>query len=183
MKTLFKPLSLGLVAMALAGCPHPPDPTKPVLIEEDWSFPARPGAEPAVALVAEPETVNVGQTFSLKLVCYNTDGMYGATVHLPYDPSQMRISDILAGPYSGVPHAVVVGTKEDQLGRVSFGSTYTDTTTSSKGSGVLFKVKAQAASAGVAQFVVDPTDIALLDRSGGPIASKAGRAVATLIVR
>lgn len=160
--------SMLVLAAALVGCGSGPTESKLPIDSEDWSFPAG-GSEVAATMLAQADTVNVDGKFDLKFVCYNVSGMYGTTMRLEYDAERVRVDQVVAGPFAGGVHGIAVGRADEADEVVRFASTYTDSTRASTGSGVLFKLKCTALSAGRPRFRVRATDISFVARSGAVV--------------
>jgi len=162
-----------VIAMSLVGCGSGPTHPKLTQDSEDWSFPAG-GTEAAATMIAQAaavqvDTVKAGGQFDLKFVCYNVSGMYGSTVRLEYDAERVRIDQVITGPFAGGAHGIAVGRADESEGVVRFASTYTDSTQSSSGSGVLFKLKCTALTTGRSRFRIRGSDLSFVVRSGADV--------------
>lgn len=133
---------------------------------EDFSFLAK--TDTAVTLYSDGSTVSAGQTFDVKLICYNVDSTFGSSFEVFFTKARLQVLDVIVGPFfSPSDQTVQLKKIENDSGRVSFGISYVrNSGRVAFGSGVVCKIRFQAIAVGTAQVSFNQSKVELRKAEG-----------------
>ncbi|MFN0157504.1 MAG: hypothetical protein ACKVRP_05445 [Bacteroidota bacterium] len=147
---LWASIVITTISMCIAGCD---DTTTKPIIEEDWSF--QPDSTKfSVSLVSVSDTVDSGKTFEVKVVFYNIEELFGASMEIAFSHDIIEILGVTTGPhFSPADARLVVSRIDTSLVQVSYGITFVaGSGLTAPRSGVVMKMRCRAKNRGVAAF-------------------------------
>ena len=165
-------IAAGGILLALAGCGSNNNSTQPK-VPGPWDFPASP--KTAISLYADATTHAVGDSFDVKVVAYNLQSVFGASLQINYPSALLGIGQFY---YNPTPFAdpgsyfVLPVRNEAGANRVSTGFTFLrGSHRQISGSAVVMRLRCRAIAVGTARLKFDPTVLAVQDSTGNPIAN------------
>ena len=116
-----------------------------------------------VRVVPESEWVRAGKTTVVEVVVEQVSGLYGAEIHLAFDPEALEVIDLDATepgiqiepgtlPY---PDFVVLNRADNQAGTVDYAATQMPPNTPGSGEGIIARVTFRAKKASTSEIQID----------------------------
>jgi hypothetical protein len=151
-------------ALIFFSCSKKDTPVSPE--SEDWSFPN--STKFSVTLYCDKQSINVGESFEVKLILYHIDAVLAAAFEINYNSNIIEASEILSGPYFSSDSNVIMLKKiEPDSNRISYGISYKISTGKvATGSGVVMKIKCKAKSTGEGTFTINSNKLEIRNSDG-----------------
>jgi hypothetical protein len=181
-----------VLVSGVVGCgsrPDAPQPTTPVAVTPTET-PVEEGESTQIAVVAMvgvPEAVGVGETFEVEVSASGVADLYGAEVHLTFDPSLLEVVDDRGNVAARVADGdllVVRFTAQNAVdhaqGRVDYAVSQMPPSKGVTGYGALVRVRFRAKAAGAADISLDEVLLASSLGEAIPWAGDGTRVVVTV---
>jgi hypothetical protein len=144
--------------------------------------------EAVVALVGVPDVVRVGETFEVEVVLSGVRDLYGAELHLSFDPSALQVvnerGDVAARVDAGgllTVRFTAQNSVDHAEGRIDYAVSQMPPSKGVTGDGVLVRLQFRATGAGSATIALD--DLLLASSIGEAIPWSAEAMTATVELR
>jgi len=156
-----------IIITLLCGCGKDDSGTTPTPVkQEDWTFPVN-ATRDSVTLYCEKQSVAVGESFEVKIVLYNVSEIFGCAVEVQYASDKCEVTSGLAGTLFPADSIIALPPKiESASNRVSYSVTKQRGTKSLSGSGIVFKMKCKAKTAGNASFTINTATLEIRKADG-----------------
>jgi len=140
---------------------------------------AQDGAKVTISPAAQ--SVEAGQQATVQVMIEDVSNLYGAEVHLSFDPTLLNVSSITPGAFPDPASGSVVSDYDNAAGTVYYAITLLAPAPAVDGSGVLCDVTFNALTEGISPVTI--TDAILADVQGAeiPVTTSNGEVVITIV--
>lgn len=123
-------------------------------------------AQAGAAVVVSPasQSVEMGQPAQVAININNVTGLYGAEVHIRFDPTVLKVAAITPGSLMDPAHRSVISHHDNAAGTIDFAVTLLAPAPAVSGSGTLFTVRFDTLKDGTS--AVDITNAILVSAEG-----------------
>jgi len=126
-------------------------------------------AQAGASVVVSPATqsVEMGQPAQVAIRINNVTGLYGAEVHIHFDPTVLKVASVTSGDLLDPAHSSVISHHDNAAGTIDYAVTLLAPAPAVSGSGTLFTVRFDTLKDG--SSAVDITNAILVNSEGAQI--------------
>ncbi|MBC7241078.1 MAG: PEP-CTERM sorting domain-containing protein [Anaerolineae bacterium] len=128
-------------------------------------------AQAGASVVVSPATqsVEMGQPAQVAIRINNVTGLYGAEVHIHFDPTVLKVASVTSGDLLDPAHSSVISNHDNTAGTIDYAVTLLAPAPAVSGSGTLFTVRFDTLKDGTS--AVDITNAILVNAEGAQISA------------